>query len=97
MFRRSATLGAFQVLLERSQSQFVAQLWLPPLLDLRGEAESAKILRWNPLGPMAFGGFFKFGFLLQCFVVVCGKRGLMEGNGTQGILRLGRILVGWHC
>lgn len=86
--QRFATLGAFQVLLERSQSQFVAQLWLPPLLDLRGEAESAKILRWNPLGPMGFGVFFRFGTLvLHCFVVVC-KRGLMEGNGIQGILRL---------
>lgn len=45
--------------------------------------------KMEPIGTHGFWRFFQRfrTAVLHCFVVVC-KRGLMEGNGTQGILRL---------
>ena len=41
------------------------------------------------MGLFGFGVFFfRFVFVLHRFVVAPGKRGLIEWNGTQGILQL---------
>ena len=83
--------------MERSQSQFVAQLWLPPLLDLRGKVGSAhdsfdllarfgrpkQGLRWLREGTDWFWIFFFFDSVSNCIVLswLCLPEGF-DGHGT---------------